>query len=259
MMDKPPKLVPALVSGVAILRLISRSSEPLGVAQISQSLSLNPSTCFNILKTFSYLGWLQFDPIAKRYSLSLGVLEVASRLLSHGSIPLIRPYIEEISQGYGVTTLLWQRTSKYRLTLVDKAEPKDAVRVQLVIGQRFPALLGAIGRSFAASMGLERPELEEQFRQLRWQSAPTFEDYWQGVEKARETGFGTDHENFQIGVNGIGVAVKSAASIPSMGLSALWVGNRFSAEQTRAIGERLKNLAVELTQNGAVPDYDDRD
>lgn len=258
MMESTPKLVPALVSGIAILRLISRSNEPLGVAQVAQALDLNPSTCFNILKTFAHLGWLQFDPIAKRYALSLGVLEVASTLLSHGSVPLIRPSIDEISRTFGVTTLLWQRTSKYRLMLVDKSEPMDAVRVQLVIGQRFPALLGAIGRSFAAGLDLDRPALEEQFKLLRWQSAPSFEEYWQGVEEARRKGYGIDHENFQIGVNGIGVVMNSHTGVASMGLSCLWVGNRFTPEQSNAIGERLKALAAELMRNGVVPEYQER-
>lgn len=258
-MQKPPKLVPALVSGIAILRLISQSNEPLRVAQISQSLGLNPSTCFNILKTFTYLGWLRFDPVAKHYSLALGVLEVASSLLSHGAIPLIRPYMEEVSRTYGVTVLLWQRTSAYRLTLVDKAEPMDAaIRVQLVIGQRFPALIGAIGRSFAASIGMDRAGLQEQFRTLRWQDAPTFEEYWQGVENARQLGYGIDRENFQIGVNGIGVMINGRSGVPSMGLSTIWVGNRFSEAQFTAIGTRLRQLAAELTHNGAVPDYEDR-
>ena len=42
--------VPAVRKAVSILRLLSRTSEPMGVNAISKELDLVPSTCLHILR-----------------------------------------------------------------------------------------------------------------------------------------------------------------------------------------------------------------
>src|SRR3546814_2737640 len=87
-----------------------------------------------------------FDPTSKRYTLGLGIVELAHGVLNAGYVPYIHPYLERIATTYDVTALLWQDAGQNRFVLVDKAESNRAIRVQMTIGQRFQALIGAFGR-----------------------------------------------------------------------------------------------------------------
>ena len=59
--------VPAVTRAVAILRLLGRSDEPLGVHAIARALALIPSTCLHILRVLVAEGLVAFDPGTKRY------------------------------------------------------------------------------------------------------------------------------------------------------------------------------------------------
>ncbi len=180
-----------------ILRFINQCGEPPGVSQIAHTLGINPSTCFNILKTLVHERLLVFDPVSKRYSLGLGIVELAHGVLNAGYMPYIHPYLERISTTFGVTALLWQDAGQNRFVLVDKSESNRAIRVQITIGQRFPALIGAFGRCVAAQRGLARDELRKMFAGLRWQNPPSFEDYLKQVEEARQNGYSIDQRQLQ--------------------------------------------------------------
>src|SRR3546814_3853501 len=54
-----PKEVPALTRGLAVLRLLGRSEEPLGVNAVARQLGLVPSTCLHILRSEEHTSELQ--------------------------------------------------------------------------------------------------------------------------------------------------------------------------------------------------------
>jgi hypothetical protein len=82
---------PAVSQAARILRCLSTAPAPLGVSAVARELGLSPSSCFNILRTLVAEGLLAFDPVAKTYSLGLGLVEIASSALGMGYLDLIRP------------------------------------------------------------------------------------------------------------------------------------------------------------------------
>ena len=113
-MNKPPaapdKLVGALSSGLAILRYLSRTGAGVGVSQVARDLKLNPSTCFNLLKTLVHEGLAVFDGASKSYALGLGLVELAKGALEQASYTrLVRPHLDAIASKHRVTATLWQR------------------------------------------------------------------------------------------------------------------------------------------------------
>ncbi|MCP3950728.1 MAG: helix-turn-helix domain-containing protein, partial [Desulfobacterales bacterium] len=63
----PPafKKVPAIDKCFAILDLLARTREPLGISDISGKLDLNKSTVFNIVHTLQGLNVLENQPDGK--------------------------------------------------------------------------------------------------------------------------------------------------------------------------------------------------
>lgn len=234
--DDLSKPVNALARGIAILRYLQAQEEPAGVIQIARDLSINASTCFNLLRTLAHERLVVFDPATKKYAPGLGLLELARGVLKQGGyVRLVHPRLERIADQYSVTVMLWQLVSPARALLVDLAESPTPVRVQLSVGQRLPSLIGALGRCFAGNLGLSREQVRTMFNELRWQDPPTFKQYWSEVEQARRDGFAVDIGRYNKNFTTVAAAIIGPDGVATMAISAI----AFSSDLDRADVLRL--------------------
>ncbi|MBT6339835.1 MAG: helix-turn-helix domain-containing protein, partial [Desulfobacula sp.] len=90
------KRVPAIDKCFQILALLGKKKEPMGISEISNELSLNKSTVFNMVYTLSDLGVLENYENKFRFGTKLFVL---GRAAEQGSdlIRNIHPYLKDIS------------------------------------------------------------------------------------------------------------------------------------------------------------------
>jgi DNA-binding IclR family transcriptional regulator len=238
--QKPAKPVNALARGIAILRYLDSQGEPVGVVQIARDLKINTSTCFNLLRTLAHERLAVFDPATKKYSPGLGVLELARAALKQGGhIRLLHPRLEQIADEHKVTVMLWQLVSPSRAMVVDLAEAPTPLRVHFTVGQRLPSLIGALGRCFAAHLGLPKPQIKAMFKELRWQDPPTFEQYWSEVEETRHNGFAVDIGRYNRNFTTVAAPVLASDGRADMAVSAI----TFSGDIDRS---RLLRLAADL-------------
>ncbi len=249
-----PKLVGALVHGLSILRHLSAVGAPLGVTRIARDLDINPSTCFNLLRTLAYEGLLHFDASAKTYSVGLGLVELAKGSLELASYArFVKPHLEAIAAQNGVTATLWQRTSNERVVLVDRADNPAAVRVHMSIGQRLPMFIAALGRCMAAHSGLSRAELRRRFLLLRWEDAPSFDQYWDEVQQVHRDGYSVDEGRYFKGVTTISVPILDATGTPLMAISAVGFSAQMDAGRLSALTQDLLAHAKVLARG--LPSY----
>ena len=235
-----PKLVGALAAGLAILRHLGETGARAGVSRIARDLELNPSTCFNLLRTLVHEGMVSFDPDSKSYGLALGVVALAKGALEQASYArFMRPDLEAVSARHGVTATLWQRAGRDRMVLVDRAESDATMRVHMQLGQRLPLYVAAFGRCMAAHSGLSRAQLRALFRELRWERPPSFEAWWRSVGEARARGYAVDAGHFVRGATTVSSVVLDAEGAPLMALSAVGFEARLAPEQLVSLGEDL--------------------
>lgn len=252
----PPKLVGALAAGLAILRHLGDTGSRAGVSRIARDLGLNPSTCFNLLRTLVHEGVVSFDAGTKTYALALGVVELAKGALEQASYArFMRPHLEAVSARHRVTATLWQRAAADRMVLVDRSESDAAMRVHMQVGQRLPLYVAAFGRCMAAHSGLSRQALREVFRGLRWENPPSFEAWLRSVKQAREDGYAVDAGHFVRGATTVSSVVLDAAGAPVMALSAVGFEAQLGAAQLAALGgdlaERAATVGRALAGRGA--------
>ena len=258
--EKPAKQVNALSRGIAILRYLDAQGEPVGVVQIARDLKINASTCFNLLRTLVHERLAIFDPATKKYSPGLGVLALAHAALKQdGPIRLLHPQIEQIAKTHNVTAMLWQLTSPDRAMVVDLAEASTPLRVQFTVGQRLPSLIGALGRCFAGHLNLSKAEVKVMFKELRWQNAPTFEQYWSDVEEARRTGFAVDIGRYNRNFTTVAAPILTSGGEATMAISAITFSGdldrprmlRLAADLKRVTGEASNALGYSGSSTGA--------
>jgi DNA-binding IclR family transcriptional regulator len=232
--------VPAVTRAVAILRLLGRSEEPLGVNAIARALELVPSTCLHILRVLVAEELVAFDPATKRYHLGAGLLTLARRGLSRsGFAELAQPALDRLSRRHGVAAIGVQVVGLEHIVVVAIARSDHAVRLHVDIGSRFPALISASGRCVAAFGGYPWSTLERGFRALRWDRAPSWSAWRAEVEATRAEGYAVDEGNYIRGVTVIAAPVGAPGPAPSHVVAVVGV-----SEQIKQIG--VAKLAVEL-------------
>ena len=237
----PEKLVGALSTGLGVLRYLIATGSPVGVTRIARDLDLHSSTCFNLLKTLVHEGLVTFDERTKTYAVGLGLVELAKGALEQGSfVRMLRPHLEALASEYRITATLWQRTRHERVVLVDLAENSAAIRVHMSIGQRLPMYIAALGRCMAAHSPLTEEQLRERIDALRWENAPSFEQYCAQVRKVREIGYAVDDGNYGKGVTTVSSPVIDASNEAVMAISAVGFSAQFDKDAIRRLGEDLR-------------------
>lgn len=244
-----PKPVGALVAGLRVVRYLSAANAPVGVTQIARDLDLNPSTCFNLLRTLVQERLAVFDAATRKYSLGLGLVELARGNLERANtVRLIRPYIVRLAIDHNVTATLWQRISDDRVVLVDHAESDSAIRIHMSIGQRLPMMIAALGRCMAAHSGLSRKQLARIFAQLRWQNAPSFETYMDQVEEAKRRGYAVDEGHYVKGVTTVSAPVLGPDGKPTNAISAVGFTAQFAGHVLDRLAHEVRDIAREVTR-----------
>ncbi|ASP23520.1 acetate operon repressor (plasmid) [Antarctobacter heliothermus] len=237
------KSVGAVHNGLRILRYVSELGTPTGVNQIARTTGVSASSSFNILGTLVQEGLINFDHDTKTYSPGIGLLGLAIPLLPTNPIDLVTPEIEELSRKHNSLICLWNVTADERIVLSNRASSSTTVRVDMNLGARLPAYVGAVGRCYAALRNTPEKILRETFDKLHWQSPPRFEDYLLDIETARHCGFAFDFGNLFNGLEITASVVTDAMSRPRYGLSGISIAGQQSRAQIESLAKDIKRSA----------------
>lgn len=243
------KFVGAVENAVVILRYLAHAGGPLGVAPIARENGLNVSTTFNILRTLAKEGLVVFDGDSKTYRIGLGVLELSAPLLGTGQADLIRPELEKLSSEHHSLIGLWKITPNDRIVLVDRVVGANVVRVDMSIGSRLPAFVGAVGRCVAATRALSREELRPHFEALRWQDAPSFEEYAAEVEQAARDGYAFDREQLFRGVDIAASVICDHTGAARLGVSAIVIAGQLGETELNDLAGSIRDTADTIGRN----------
>jgi DNA-binding IclR family transcriptional regulator len=250
MIDPKPvrvREVPALSRGIAILRLLGRTDERLGVHAIARALGLVPSTCLHILRVLVAENLVTVDPATKKYGAAAGLVALARSVLrQHSFAAAVQPELEELAQSYGATALGVEASGLDHMIVVALARSDSPLRLHVDIGSRFPALISATGRCIAAFGNYKDAELEARFAALRWDNPPTLRTWHRQVRATRQAGYAIDDGEYIRGVS----IVAGPVVMPNRSINALVVVG-VSEQMRRAglstIGEDLSVRAMNMS------------
>ncbi len=217
---------PAISRAAAILRLLGKRDAPLGVQAIARELGMVPSTCLHVLRALVAEEFVSFDPDTKRYSLEAGVLTLARHWLRRNRFnDLAQPLLDRLSGAYDVTMLGVHIVGLDHIIVVATSQTGQNFQLSAQIGSRFPALISATGRCIAAFGEHSEAELRARFKTLRWDDAPTFEQWKSQVGETRGQGFAVDAGNYIAGVTVIAAPVWRTRAKLSHALVGIGIGS----------------------------------
>ena len=243
-----PNRVKPVSNAINVLRHLSSSRQPATVTQLARELAINPSTCFNILRTLAWEELLDFDERSKSYSIGLGLLRLAEGSLTETErLALLKPKLNEVAERYSVTLLLWRKVGDDRMLLVWVENSSANLQIHLRTGQRLPLLIGATGRVVASRLGLTKGALREKFRSLRWARRIAFEEYWREVQTAAARGWATDEGYFATGTTTVAAPVFDRSGAVSHSLVAIMFRDQHDAATIERIAQDLIRLAPQVS------------
>ena len=239
--------VPAVTRAVAILRFLARSAEPVGVNPIARGLGLIPSTCLHILRVLQDEGLVEFDSNTKRYSMGIGILPLARSALQKNSFAvLIQPRLSQLSERFGVTGIATQIAEPNQMVVVALSQSSVPFRLQVDLGSRFPILISATGRCFAAFNGLDEATLRDSFAKLTWDQPPSFEEWLEQVAQTRRQGYAVDQGSYISGVTVIAVPAFDQSGKMFRSLVAIGISERLQDREIPVLAKALMKIRDEI-------------
>jgi len=237
--------VGTVATTIAILRLLSKVGQPIGVNAIARRLDRSPSSCFNILKTLMAEGFVEVDPETKAYSLGSGMIAIARRALDpNATFELLRNRIEDFAGKRSLTMGLWRVLRRSRIMLVGYVASATSMRIHLTVGQRLPWLIGGAGRCIAATTNLPKGQIADEFAKLRWQEPLSLESYLEQVELARQRGWGLDEGYFVRGVTTIATPIVDSSGTVRYCLVATMFAGQHPRESFDGIAKEMQDISA---------------
>lgn len=248
--DAPPRAVrvrpvPAVTRSIAILRLLGRRKQGMGVKAIADELGLVPSTCLHILRVLVAEGLVQVDGDTKRYVLGSGMVSLARSVLDSGGFAtLAQAGLERIAKAHGITVLGVEITARNTSLVLAAARPDHPLQLHADVGSVFPAMTSATGRLVAAHANLDTAALRKAFDTIQWDQPPSFDDWLVEVELAGLNGWTIDRDRFKNGITAVAIGVLS----PERTLTHTLVGMGLSGAMT---DDGIRDLVRDLQREAA--------
>lgn len=200
------RAVPAVTRAIGILRQLGRADEPVGVNQIAREQELVPSTCLHILRVLVDEGLVAFDTVTKKYTIDVGILPIARSAIQRNSFAnLVESRLTDLSLRFGMTGVATKLSDPDHMVVVALSQAPLAFRLQVDLGSRFPALISATGRCYAAFTDLPEATLKKKFSALKWDHPPSFAQWKDEVAETRACGYAVDRGAYIGGVTVLAV------------------------------------------------------
>ncbi len=183
--------VPVLGKAIEVLHAIAEDEGATTQARLARRLSLAPSTCHRILKTFTAHDWLRQTP-DNGYALSWGLLPLLRSLGDYQhTFKLFHSPLQELAQQTGLMAKVSIRQGDRALTVLREESPRDLFPSSK-IGATFPLAYGSSGACLLS--GLPDDEIDEILSASPdevWK-AQTPAQVWKRIRQARAHGVAYD-------------------------------------------------------------------
>jgi DNA-binding IclR family transcriptional regulator len=247
--EKRKYSVPALETAFRILTLLSRKRfRESTLTEISNALSINPSTCFRVLHYLEETSMVRYDKNTKRFTLGPYLIVLGERAKEHlNYISIITPYLEEVTKRTGMTSVLVNRVGDNKLTFVAKVEGHDH-GINVSIGRHFSITDGSYGQCFLAYM--EQGEAIHHLNHsegLRKYNPSDISSLVNEFEQIRRNGYTLTYGEYIAGICAIAAPIFIDDKRVEMCVAMIDLTAKFDREDLSEKGLQLKKIADEIT------------
>jgi len=248
------KKVPAIDKCFAILELLAKSKQPLGISEISRLLELNKSTVFNTIHTLTELDVLEDAPGAKfRFGTCLYILGNSAGNSSE-LIQTVHPFLEIINQKTQLSAFLGIR-SGLNAIIVDKVDTAYNIKISSEVGMRLPLLAGAGGKALLSQLPekeIDRILLENKLKKFTPKTRVDKVAYRKEIQKTQREGIAFDLEEYIEGIIAFAVPLKIYRKDLQAAIWAVGLKRQAPKNVTPGFSNFFKKVAGEINHRFAM-------
>ncbi|MCY2990221.1 MAG: IclR family transcriptional regulator [Planctomycetota bacterium] len=250
--------VPSLERGMAILELLAREREGLGLVELAQALRIPNNGVFRVASALEQLGYLHRDPKSRKFLLtsrllSVGLSTVHQHNIVERAYELLRQMRDELKEATALATLLREDAMGVVLATEDCAYPYGW---RLQVGLRFELHSTGPGKVLLAFLPEhERRQLLERIELKRFtpHTITRRDKLEEELAAIREAGYGLDREEAVVGCHCVAAPVLNAQRYP---VAAIWTcgpSERLKAADFLGIGRSVARFAAAISERLLLP------
>lgn len=221
------------------------------LSDLAREAGLAPSTTHRLLTTLERNGFAQLDPVSTRWHVGRKAFAVGVAFTNWQSfIAAAMPFMRRLRDATRETANLGVLDDGEVIT-VAQVESREIIRAIAAPGGRAPVINSGMGKAIIATWPDEAIEaLVERhgLRPMTRHSLRSLDDVREEITRIRRRGYAYDNEEFTPGMRCVAAVVWSASGEPLGGLSVSALTLRLSAAEMPAVGQKVRALALELTQ-----------
>jgi len=246
----PPasKKVPAIDKCFAILDLLARSKEPMGISALSGKLALNKSTVFHIVHTLMDLDVLENQGDGKfvfgtRFYILGNMAGKRSKL-----IQTAHPYLERINEKSKLSAFLGLRSDRQAI-LIDKVDSAYGIKLSSEIGMQMPILAGAGIKAMLSQLSDE--EIDEilartELKKYTPNSIIDKATYKEEILEVRRQGIAYDREEYIEGMVAFAIPIKPNGRDLQAAIWAVGLTRQVPKASIPELTQLLKGISEEI-------------
>jgi DNA-binding IclR family transcriptional regulator len=236
-----------------ILDLMTSCEARLTFTEISVSLDLPRSSLHGLLSTLTESGWITYDSPTKTYGLGIRTLEAGNAYLRTQDLPSrAHPFMERIRDAIDETVQLSVLDGRFNV-YVDKVDGQQALVLASAVGRRLPAHATGVGKVLLAD--LNQATLEHLLGNVKLErfTEHTLTDktaLYRRLQTIRDVGYGTDEEEYTIGVRCVAVPIRDqrgdVIAAMSVSVPVIRFDEKCSARALTLLSEASSGLSAAL-------------
>jgi IclR family acetate operon transcriptional repressor len=246
--ETPP--IQSLDRGLIILEAVSKSSEPVSLAELTGLLGIDRSSAFRLANTLKRRGFLAYPTGRKDYILGSALWRLAHQYdWGNMLIQVSHEPLKRLANRTNETAHLAIREGRHAL-FVDHAAVNHVISVSGQTGEMVPLYCTAHGKALLTD--LDQKELRSLFGSAPLttytkQTLGTVAQIANACAQIRAQGYASDDGEFQEGVRCVAAPIRahSGMIIGSIGISAPAL--RFPKERYPAFGQQVLETAEEIS------------
>jgi len=245
---------------IEIIRLIVQEHKQVGVTHISDSLSINKSTVFGILKALQAAGYVVKDPATKKYTMGPALFELSTMIFKRTNLAtLAHPFLERLAEQVEETVILGARENNH-LKFLEVIEARKDLKISSHVGAKIPITVGATGKvvlSFMEDNEIVSLLSDKGLPQFTEKSITDMDLFLREVAKVRRQGHALDFDEYLKGTMAVAAPIRAGKRL----IGVVWVVSFTSAmddAKVAGIIEQVTNttkLISRLIQSEIVPIY----
>lgn len=244
--------VPAVRHAMAIFEFLKgRANEAATMTEIADSLGMNRSTCFNILRTLEGGELLSRDVDTKRYQLGIGLRDLGAVVGEEGAVlTTARMRALDFVRTYKLILLLCQKAEDDSFMVIDKLRGRPDRRGTMPLGGRVPPNGAVLAKAWYAYRSDEEVEQMLELHGLPARTSNSITrvaEFKEELAEVRRRGYSTSIGEYEPDFNAVGSAVLAPDGKPVLLMVVTGHSSFMPGRLIPAIGERLRQAAEDVS------------